>query len=262
MTKLSSSRTAGPLLRKGFTLIELLVVIAIIAILAGMLLPALSKAKVKGQGARCQNNLKQMQLCWVMYYNDFDDRLALNWLAHPLAWITGDVGNTPQMTNIAFLKSGSLWKYNESIDIYKCPAEPAVKLPDGKKYIRSRNWTMNGMMSGPADVTPGITGRAPNVKAGDIRSPDPSGAMVFVHESSVTIEDGFFAVRVPPQGDYWQNAPGVMHNGVATLSFADGHVEFWKMVEPTTLKINTWDYTPPANQKRDLRKFQNATVIR
>ncbi len=247
---------------KGFTLIELLVVIAIIAILAGMLLPALAKSKQKAQAITCVNNNKQLALAWFMYSGDNNDRLVSNYLGTTNAWIGGDVNSFPGATNELDIKNGKLYPYNGSVAIYRDPAVRDVppelvsqkgKLPKG--IIRT--YSLNGRVGGDPQYQ-GIFGKNCPIfnKFGDINAPSPSGCLLFVDESINTIDDGFFAIEVPPTKK-WQNSPTARHGKAAAFSFADGHAETYRW---NVLTIDQMRDTPVStkygNSSADLRRQQ------
>jgi prepilin-type N-terminal cleavage/methylation domain-containing protein len=258
---------------RGFTLIELLVVIAIIAILAGMLLPALSKAKVKAGNITCLNNMKQLATTWQLYSGDNDLRhvhahyqltngTGATPAAQPLnpyAWVLGDQKDLraapyPPYTNFRdsitnkCIEDGFLYRHVGNVKSYKCPAdrrtEPTTTLP------RNRSYSMNSWVS---EVRVGGTGVGPwgqnseyalFRRETDFSATSPANVWVLIDEHDNGINDGWFAVDMGGSRT-WLDIPSARHGGAYALNFADGHAEIFKL--QVVGVFEKWGITTPAN---------------
>jgi prepilin-type N-terminal cleavage/methylation domain-containing protein/prepilin-type processing-associated H-X9-DG protein len=250
----SDARTSeqfGPGINPGshaFTLIELLVVIAIIAILAALLLPTLSRAKEQGLSIACQNNLKQLQICWHSYAMDNFDSLPPNQSVYDLntggpipganlSW-TWCPGNARVDTNSANIQSGYLYAYNRNAGIYHCPADRStVELPGGASsgLLRTRSYNMSESINGMgfADAS-GLTNLPCYAKLTQIVRPTPSDLFVFIDVHEAGILDSLFGIPWPGSlyPDQWWDLPANRHGQGCNFSFADGHSEHWRWRSP------------------------------
>lgn len=257
-----------------FTLIELLVVIAIIGILAGILLPALSKAKTKATGIACLSHSKQLALAWIMYADDNNDRLALNpgddgtetgWVR---GWISWDLH--PDNTNYVRLTEAKsqLSPYTKSTGIYKCPADRFLSVAQKKAHWdrRIRSMSMNFSLGNDYDDFLDVLRCAR--KLSDIVDPSPSKRWVFVDEHPDSINNGFFTVFMDE--NKWEDLPAAYHNGACGFAFADGHSEIKKWKTPAALKAIRFDNSfswrdgaaIPKDQRADHQWLRDRTAAR
>ncbi len=294
MCKSIHPETTNPIqCKRAFTLIELLVVIAIIAILASMLLPALSKAKLKAQGIQCMSNHRQLTIAWRLYAEDSQDQIV--YASHNLpqndpnrlsrfAWTGTEMDFSSDARNWdinADITQRPLWPYNRSPGIYKCPADRSFVMVNGEPKPRVRTMSMNFFLGGfagsyPSDSSFSWSSLSLFTKLSDIAggkgTPGPTKTFVFLDQREDTINWGNFMThmdgfdpRNAARYKFTMDLPGEYHKKAAGFSFADGHSEIkrWqdsRTTPPVKYQSSAGSQDTPSSRNPDVEWLQDKTT--
>lgn len=239
--------------RGGFTLIELLVVIAVIAVLMAILMPALNLARDQARRVHCVSNTKTLILGWLMYKDEFDDRLVpAHTLDNPIQWVGAELPTGTWEEKKDSIRRGLLFPYvGHSVDIFRCPADN--RRPTQALLVAFRTFSIVGGANG--EIGGGYTKAT---RYTEIRN--PAGRYVFVEEAD-TRGRNMGSWQMNPKAKTWVDPVAMWHNKRSTLGFADGHAIMRRWENRSFIEWNlkamhgepfTFGMTPPADEREDI----------
>jgi len=247
----------------GFTLIELLVVISIITLLMAILIPVLGRARELGQRAVCLSNLRQLTLAWVAYAEEHDTKivqgLAYSWgkiidsrtgraIEHAEGWLgTAFLFPESRSALIENPDKGALWPYVQDVDVYRCPrsrvghaATYTTVVAANSALVEGTYWLGSGIGGGGGGWS-SLGKRVGSTvlrltRLTDIISPGAAQRAVFMDIGQTPAANDFYVHYLYPKWDSF-SPPPIRHGDGATLSMADGHVEYWKWKGRETVRM-------------------------